>query len=372
MALILFQLTTVTKKYRKNSLSLTDRLFNTSKTNISCWSFYLTLTRVLPVLFLTLVDLTLQAQGCCSGGSGSPIAGGASQGVLQERQMEFAISHQYLSSDKFLVGDRDTTSLFDNLNSNYLYGRVAYGVTEKLTVSLESGYFLNKTQYGLERNDTVKSGGFADLILFPRYNLFTHNTEKTKTEITIGVGLKIPIGKFKDSTVVYRDPRTNAKYYTTAPPTVQPTSGSNDFIFYGFLFRGYNEKKFRVFANMLYIRKGWNPLGMKFGDYSSVGLFASQTILKKLVLTLQFRGEFVPLMKYDKNVDMLALYNIDVLSTGSRKVFIAPQISFSAGHWIFYSVYETPLYQYVNGTQVGSKHQLTTGISYRFFTKSAE
>lgn len=29
------------------------------------------------------------SQGCCSGGSGSPIAGGVSQGVLQEGQMEF-------------------------------------------------------------------------------------------------------------------------------------------------------------------------------------------------------------------------------------------------------------------------------------------
>ncbi len=324
------------------------------------------------VLFFIGLSKSIFSQGCCSGGSGSPIAGGASQGVLQERQMEFAINHQYFSTDKFLVGDRDTASLFDNLNSNYLYGRMAYGITEKLTMSIESGYFINKTQYGLERNDTVKSGGFADLILFPRYNIFTRNTEKTKTEFTIGMGLKIPIGKFKDSTVVYRDPRTNAKYYTTSPPTIQPTSGSNDFIFYGFLFRGYTEKKFRTFANLLYIRKGWNPLGMKFGDYSSIGLFASQTVFKKIVLTLQFRGELVTKMKYDKNVDMLALYNIDVYSTGSRKVFVAPQISYSKGKWIIFVMYETPLYQYVNGTQIGSQHQITSGLSYRFFTKSAE
>ena len=326
--------------------------------------------RIAVFIVLSGLSARLHSQGCCSGGSGSPIAGGASQGVLQERQLEFAINYQYLSTDKFLVGDKDTVSLFDNLNSNYLYGRIAYGVTEKLTMSIESGYFINKTQYGPERNDTVKSGGFADLILFPRYNLFTRNTEKTKTEFTIGMGLKIPIGKFKDSTVVYRDPRTNAKYYTTSPPTVQPTSGSNDFIFYGFFFRGYTEKKFRAFANLLYIRKGWNPLGQKFGDYFSLGLFASQTVFKEIVVTLQVRAELVTMMKYDKNVDMLALYNIDVYSTGSRKVFVAPQISYSIGRWIVFVMYETPLYQYLNGTQIGSQHQLTTGLSYRFFTPS--
>jgi hypothetical protein len=310
-------------------------------------------------------------QGCCSGGSGSPIAGGASQGVLQERQMEIAVNHQYLSTDRFLVKDKDTVSLFDNLNSNYIYGRIAYGITQKLTMSIESGYFINKTQYGLERKDTIRSSGIADLILFPRYSLYTRNTELTKTEITVGMGFKIPLGKYNDSTVVYRNPISGVKYYTTSPPTIQPTNGSQDFIFYGFVFRGYTEKKFRIFANALYIKKGWNPLGQKFGDYASLGLFASKTVFKRIGLTLQVRGEYVAKMKYDENVDMLALYNIDVYSTGSRKIFITPQIGYSKGNLNIYALYETPLYQYVNGTQVGSQHQFTTGISYRFFARKA-
>jgi len=322
------------------------------------------------VLTLVFLPVKLFSQGCCSGGSGSPIAGGASQGVLQERQMEISGNHQYLSTDRFLVKDRDTASLFDNLNSNYLYIRLAYGITEKLTMSIESGYFINKTQYGLERKDTVISSGIADLILFPRYNLYTRNTEHTKTEITIGMGFKIPIGKYNDSTVVYRNPNTGVRYYTTSPPTIQPTNGSQDFIFYGFLFRGYTEKKCRVFANVLYIKKGWNPLGQKFGDFSSVGLFASKTIFKKVGLTLQLRGEHVSKMQYDKNVDMLALYNIDVYSTGSRKIFIAPQVSFTHKNIVLFTLYEYPLYQYLNGTQVGSQHQITTGVSYRFFVKN--
>jgi hypothetical protein len=64
------------------------------------------------------------AQGCCSGGSGSPIAGGASQGVLRERQFEIALNHQYLNTNRFLTRDKDTAELFDNLNSNYLYARI--------------------------------------------------------------------------------------------------------------------------------------------------------------------------------------------------------------------------------------------------------
>jgi hypothetical protein len=80
-----------------------------------------------------------------------------------------------VSSHVFFTGDRDTVPLFDNLYSNYLYGRLAYGVSQKLTMSVESGYFLNKTQYGLQKNDTIRSSGIADLIIFPRYNLFTRS-----------------------------------------------------------------------------------------------------------------------------------------------------------------------------------------------------
>ena len=319
--------------------------------------------------FLFLVSTKIYSQGCCSGGSGSPIAGGASQGVLKQRQIEVAANYQYVGSNKFQVGDRDTVSLFDNLYSNYLYMRLAYGVTEKLTISIESGYFINKTQIELNRRDTIKSSGIGDLILFPRYSIYTKNTEKTRTEITLGLGYKMPLGKYNDSTVVFTDPNSGKKYYTTSPPTVQPTNGSQDFIFYGFLYKGYPDKKFRVFSNIIYIKKGWNPLGQKFGDYASVGFFAGQTFFKKLGVTLQVQGEWVNKMKWNHNIDMLALYNIDVKSTGSKKIFFVPQLSFTQKNLTIYALSEIPLYQYVNGTQVASQYQFTSGISYRFSIK---
>ena len=325
-------------------------------------------TLVIPV-FIFLFSGQLYSQGCCSGGSGSPIAGGASQGVLRERQIELAGNYQYLSSNKFKVGDRDTVSLFDNLFSNYLYMRLAYGVTEKLTISVESGYFINKTQVALKRRDTIKSSGIGDLIIFPRYSIYTRNTEKTRTEITLGLGYKIPLGKYNDSTVVFSDPQSGKKYYTTSPPTIQPTNGSQDFIFYGFLYRGYPDSKFRIFSNLIYIKKGWNPLGQKFGDYASIGLFAGKTFFKKLGVTLQVKGEWVNKMKWNHNIDMLAFYNIDVKSTGSRKIVFVPQLSFTQNNFTIYALSEIPLYQYVNGTQVASHNQFTAGLSYRFFVK---
>jgi hypothetical protein len=113
-------------------------------------------------------------------------------------------------------------------------------------------------------------------------------------------------------------------------------------------------------------------LGQKFGDYASIGLFAGKTFFRKLGVTLQVKGEWIGKMQYDKNVDMLALYNVDVTSTGSRKVFFVPQLSYTKKNFTIFALSEFPIYQYVNGTQVGSQIQATAGISYRFYAAKSK
>ncbi len=67
-------------------------------------------------------------------------------------------------------------------------------------------------------------------------------------------------------------------------------------------------------------------MGEKFGDYASVGLFAGKTFFKKLGVTIQVKGEWIGKMQAAKDVDLLAFYNIDITSTGGRKVLFVPQI----------------------------------------------
>jgi hypothetical protein len=151
------------------------------------------------------------------------------------------------------------------------------------------------------------------------------------------------------------------------PPAVQPSSGANDFILYGFFFRGYPLKNFRIFSNLIYIRKGWNGLGERNGDFASIGLFTSKTFFEKLGVTLQVRGEWIDKMKVNPDLFLYGYYNYDTEATGSNKIFITPQISYSFQPFTFYMMSEFPVYQYLNGTQIASQYLLTTGISYRFF-----
>jgi hypothetical protein len=313
--------------------------------------------------FFLLLSKVSFSQGCCAGGGGSPIAGGASQGVLQKDQFDLNINYQYTYSDEFLGVDPAIPRLLESYNTNYLFPRISYGITNDLTLSVASGYYFNKTQYGADYIDTISSGGIGDLIIFPRYNVWNKITEKGVWEATIGMGMKIPIGKYNDSLILFQN--QNVTLYQQKPPGVQPTTGSNDFIFYGFLLHDFTNLKFKTFTSVQYILKGWNPKGEKYGDYADLSLYASRMITKNLGATISGKYEYIGKLKRNPE---LPVANYDITSFGSNKIFIVPQLSYSLFHkLILYGLYEFPVYQKVNGGQTASDVYLTFGLSYRFF-----
>ncbi len=314
---------------------------------------------------MCMTEYGLSAQ-CCSSGSGSPLAGGGAQGVLQDGQLDIGSSLQFTSTSKFLHGDSKANDFLDNFHSTYLYNRLGYGLSSRLTMSVEFGYWLNKTQIGLNQSDTISTSGIGDLILFPRYDLYNNTDEHNiRTELTLGLAVKIPTGKFNDS-LRKIEPFSGTEYYLRNPPAVQPSTGAIDLLFYTFLFRGYPDENISFFANAMYVRKGWNPLGEKTGDYFGLGLFASKTFFENAGVTLQLRSELVGKTEINKDILLYAYPNYDVEATGSKKIFFTPQISYSFGvGFSCFVLSDIPIYQYVTKTQIASQFMLNIGFSYR-------
>ncbi|HQV52614.1 MAG: hypothetical protein IPI00_08460 [Flavobacteriales bacterium] len=330
---------------------------------------------VLFVATMVLLPVRIQAQ-CCAGGSGSCIAGGAAQGVLAERQMELNTNFQFINTNRFYKNDqRASDRTFDSFQSQYEYFKLAYGISERLTLSLESGYYLLKKEVGLASDPatTYTSSGIGDLVVFPKYDIYKKNNEAkgTTNEITIGLGYKIPLGSYNDSTGSV-EPFSGHTYYVTKPTSVQLSSGAQDLIFYTFLHHGFRSK-LNVFASAIYIKKGWNPNGEKLGDYASVALFVSRTFLDRLGITLQARYETVARMRMNASVLLFgspSTYFPE--ATGYKKFFLTPQISVTKGKFTIYAATDVPLYQSMQTseyyTQVGSQYTTTIGLSFRFFT----
>lgn len=326
------------------------------------------------ILCMAVAIANQTAAQCCAGGSGSPIAGGASQGVLQERQMELNTNFQFSNTNQFYANDKlSDKHTFDGFSSTYEYFRLAYGLSKNFTMSVESGYFFNKKETGLNNDplSTYQSKGVGDLILFPRYDIINRSSEKHRNEVTLGLGFKIPLGSYNDS-VGNVEPFSKEVYYVTKPTAVQLSSGAQDLILYTFLFHGFTDYDFSVFANAFYIKKGYNPNGEKQGDFGSVSLFASKTVFKTVGITLQARYEWTDRMKINENILLFGKpSNYFPEATGARKVFISPQLGYTKGKVTVYAVTDLPVYQYLNSsqyyTQVGSQHSTTVGVSYRFF-----
>jgi len=332
------------------------------------------------LFLITIISLLFNsnifAQGCCSGGAGSPIAGGATTGVLQENQMEVSINYQYNKSNKFFSEHKEVTPLFNNLSSDYLFFRVDYGLSKKFTLSVASGYFLDKSKIGKDNTDTISSNGVGDLIIFPRYSIYNKTTNFKRTAVVLGLGFKIPLGSNDASKLITAKGSYDGVYpledeIRINPPMLQATNGSNDFMFTSFLFREYQKSKLRFFISSLYVKKGFNSLGIKYGDYTSISFFASKTLFYRWGVTSQIKAENIGQIKVANNIEEWDLldYQIYPESTGSKKWFFIPQLSYSQNGFTVFVTSEIPLYQYLNGIQVGSQYQFTVGVNYRFLTK---
>lgn len=320
------------------------------------------------IVFIAGKGLLASGQ-CCSGGSGSPVAGGTSQGVLMDKQIELNTNYQFVQTDAFFKGDKAAPKFFKYYKSQYLYSRVAMGLTPKFTLSLEMGYWINRYQKELYNDEHYETKGVSDLIIFPRYNILDKKLKNGNVEVTVGTGFKIPLGKYNAS-VKRIEPFSGSSYYLVKPISVQQSSGSQDLLLYGFGLRNFSKQKIKVFMNAIHILKGWNPIGEKQGDFTSAAIFLSKTLNLRFTGLLQLRGEFTAPMKINETMLNFAYPNYDPKATGYRKLFISPQITFvNRKKVMVYALADIPVYQYLFETQAGSQYQLMAGISYRFQLK---
>lgn len=331
------------------------------------------------------------AAQCCSGGGGGAgfTAGNFAQGVLLKNQFEFNLNFQHTYTNRFQEGRNRMASdeyhalapnnYLDALDSKLLYSRLQYGLNERLTLSLEAGYYPGMTEY--RENylvDTIRSSGFSDFVIFPRYNVFLRSTPKHQCELVVGVGLKIPVGHYNDSVLVFSDPATGTEYYDRKSPVVQTTTGSHDFYFSASLARKHYPS--RVNLNLLgfYAMKGWTPQGEKFGDYLGISLIGSREIFKYLALMTQVKAEHTwPKQRAGNAVDATSSTDL-AENSGSDKLFITPGLIFNltpgCSHTSvsLYTLTEIPVYQHLGGIQLNSYVNYTAGITIRILPKRPE
>jgi hypothetical protein len=315
------------------------------------------LLKIYLVLLLFFVVFATDIKAQCFASPGNPVAGSANIGVLQQRISRMVVFHKFSYSDKYYTGsnnvDYNYPSAIDNANYNYSGFSIGYGLRPKLTVEVEAGYFINKTQNYRYIDYKLRGFGFSNAIFSAKYNI--HKNVDNKTEITVAGGVKVP---FRLNPQVVDGVRLDID--------VQPSTGN-----FGFNLQALFVKEFKnISARIIFLSRydnnfTVNRMGYKFGDAFSNSLFLSKHLANKyteltkdITIICQFRHEY-KLQNY--------LNDNPVLASGSSMLYIAPQINFNYHMvWNFSMIYEKPLYHNYNGTQLGNNYAIMFSITRDF------
>lgn len=300
------------------------------------------------IFLLILSEQIIEAQCCAS--HGNPIGGTVNIGLLDKNIFRIASFYRISYSDKYFIGDKLYTGEIGTLKRavyNYIGLLVGYGITDKISFGLETGYFINKTHVYKINNESVSSHGLSDIVISFRPKIY-HNSDK-QIEINCALGPNIPFSRNLqriDGVTLSRD--------------LQPSTGSFGLVFQSNIIK---EDSFRSLNFLLVnrIEKYFeNKQHYIYGNTFSNSLYFSKFFpianpeLKGLTAILQLKNQI-----REKNIKEGQFVD----ASGSCLFFLIPQINLSIkDNWNFFILSDIPIYQYYNEIQFSKNTSFAVGI----------
>lgn len=299
----------------------------------------------------------LKAQ-CCS--TGSPVGASVYVGVLGKNYLRAIGYYRHSFSDTYYEGDHIAKNQEPVYNSSFNFSGVTlgYGITKRLTVEIDAGYYFDKTQnkFKYSSNGTrveykLQGSGMSNGNLTVKYGAYINPVQQV--EITTGLGFRFPFSttpQYFNGVILDRDvqPSTNA-------------FGTSGILF---LSKGFQSISMRVFTINRYDYNFADNLKYKYGNILLNSVFVSKKIFKYFFGIVQFRNEW---KTNDRDLNNLDVRNGKITDTGFDLVTIAPQLSYSiAGKWNLMAVFDIPVYKYYNGRQMTPSYSVAVSLTRDF------
>lgn len=290
---------------------------------------------------------------CCS--PGNPIGGAVNPGVSQQDIWQVFAGYRYGLAGEYFEGNQPVQSGFVTSGSYQHLGlALTYGLTEKVTLEAETGYFLQKSQsYAPGIIPQTQTGsGLTDVSTIARVNLW--NAPLRGIELTSGLGVKFPLGNSQqmvDGILLPRD--------------LQPSTGSVDFIHTLFAQKTFLPQHFRLFLLSRFELKGQSPDQYRYGNFLAISGFASYSPTLRWTIVGQIRGEWRGRDTRPITGSGIPLDNGReiVPPTGSQKLFFSPQVGYEFSPRVQLSLLsDLPLYQQYFESQLGTTFSLWLNI----------
>ncbi len=299
-------------------------------------------------VFLFISGENIHGQ-CCS--AGNPSGGDFLEGSMNRRELRLSLSLKHSYSDRYYYQDHQIeVPQVQFSRFNFMSFRSMYGITNRLNIFGELGYFLDKSQsVNIQGNHLLKATGMGDFTIGARYRI-TSSRLKTK-ELNISGGVRLPAGAF--------DKEMNG---VVLPLSLQPSNGATKFtagLYYFYQPRGSRLGFYMLSSTEISTTIRSDNFYYRYGNVYINALSSTYKLNGSISLILQSRLEVRD--KDRREEEQL------VPSTGSSVVFISPIARFNfLNDWEVLFQADVPVYKYVQGSQLTNKYAVSLGVSRRF------
>jgi len=282
----------------------------------------------------------------------NPVGGTNNLLVLEKNSLRIISFYKFGQGKDYYSGS--TLSDFDLISKayyNYLSSTFGYGVTNKFTIELETGYFFNKTQiYDVEPGYRLTGKGLTNLILSGKHSIFSEPVKRIY--LTGAAGVKIPSS---------RTPQLVNN--VEIPVEVQPTIGAFGAVFNLAFVKENSESGMRYFFTSRAETNGTNKKNYKLGNSFYNSLYVSKHLMMQ-----KLKGDWTAILQVRNEVRKRdKIDNEYKESSGSNLFFIAPQLNYVyEEQWYLSAMIDIPAYQNFNGTQLGAGLGFTFIVSKTF------
>jgi hypothetical protein len=267
----------------------------------------------------------------------TPIGGSANIGVLKEDNLRASLFFRNGYGNEYFSKDSKSTQ---GIVKEYLYDYIGinagYGITEDMTVEIESGYFLLKMQdYYFEK---LESSGFSHLNASIKFNLF--NSYISQIEFTAGIGGRAPLDFSNSDT----------------PQNVLPSTGAYGLILHSFLHKGYKKQGLHFFLINRAEINSKNKSEYLYGSSLFSSFYISQYLLYDLTAMLEISNEYRTKDNY---------LGSEIEDSGGSIFNVSPQLSYKVNNFYVTLMYDYPFYKYYYGKQLTNSYSFSLMLTWQ-------
>jgi hypothetical protein len=325
---------------------------------------YLSFNTAVFLVFIVLHFIPQENQAQCFSSPGNPIGGTATMGTVTKNMVRTALFVKHSYTDRYFTEStvENDYDFIERAKYDYCGIVAGYGITERFTLETELGCFINKTQI-VSSNGYVRKGyGLSNAVLSGKYNII--NNTKKRFEWTIGIGGKLPLRA--SSQVI-----NNVEHHID----VQPSTGSFGLVAQSFVIKenSFTGIRFFLVNRFEYYFPNSSEFFRNGVQYQFGASYYSSLIASKHLWFPWTKGDaaWTAIFQVRNETKQRRFENnVQVASSGSCLFYIVPQINITLyKRWNFSILYEFPVYQYYNGTQIGTNYGFLLNLTRDFGLK---